>query len=82
LCFNSGKIEPNYAADFFTVDLNDPTIAGANAEDLLSSIVFSTTRTAIKDVFVGSKQVIEDGKHLLQEEIISDFATLQRKLWT
>ena len=69
-------------ADFFTVDLNDPTIAGANKDDLLSAILFSATRAAVKDVFVGGKQVVEDGKHKMQDEIISMFSNLQRKLWS
>jgi formimidoylglutamate deiminase len=68
-------------ADFFTVDLNDPTIAGANKDDLLSAILFSATRAAIKDVFVGGKQIVKDGKHQSQDEIISRFSNLQRKLW-
>jgi formimidoylglutamate deiminase len=69
-------------ADFFTVDLNDPTIAGANKDDLLSAILFSATRAAIKDVFVGGKQIVKDGKHQSQNEIISRFSSLQRKFWS
>ncbi len=69
------------SADFFTVDLSDPTIVGANTEDLLSCILFSATRKAIKDVFVGGRQIIEEGKHKKQEDIIQQFIKLQKKLW-
>ena len=69
------------AADFFTVDLDDPAIAGATEDDLLSSVVFSLARTAVKDVFVGGQQIVEDGKHAQQEEIVSKFKKLQKKLW-
>ena len=79
--FDSGEFKPNSKADFFTIDLNDPTIAGANVKDLLACLIFSATRTAIKDVFVGGKQIVEDGKHKKQAEIISRFTELQRKLW-
>ena len=43
-----GALEPGRQADFFTVDLNDPSIAGALSDDLLSNIVFSLSKTAVK----------------------------------
>jgi formimidoylglutamate deiminase len=76
-----GTLDPGSPADFFTVDLNDPSIAGASADDLLSSVVFSLARTAIKDVVVGGKRIVEDGKHNQQEEIVEKFKLLQKKLW-
>ena len=76
-----GSLEPGRPADFFTVDLNDPSIAGAVEADLLSSIVFSLARTAVKDVVVGGKRIVEDGRHAQQEEIVERFKRLQKKLW-
>jgi formimidoylglutamate deiminase len=76
-----GSLKPGQPADFFTVDLDDPSIAGASDDDLLSGIVFSLSRTAIKDVVVGGKQIVADGRHPQQEEIITRFKALQRKLW-
>jgi formimidoylglutamate deiminase len=74
-------LEAGRAADFFTIDLDDSSIAGASEEDLLSSIVFSLSRTAVKDVVVGGKRIIEDGRHAQQEEIVGRFKALQKKLW-
>ena len=76
-----GSLEPGRAADFFTVDLNDPSIAGASPDDLLSSIVFSLSRTAVKDVVVGGKRIVENGRHAQQEEIVERFKALQKRLW-
>jgi formimidoylglutamate deiminase len=76
-----GTLEFGRAADFFTVDLDDPSIAGASGEDLLSSIVFSLSRTAIRDVVVGGQPVVVDGKHANQDEIVEKFKQLQKKLW-
>ncbi len=76
-----GSLEPGRPADFFTVDLNDPSIAGAAAEDLLSTIVFSLSKSAVKDVVVGGKRIVEDGRHSQQEEIVERFKKLQKKLW-
>ena len=61
--FDGGKLEPGAPADFFTVDLNDLSIAGCAVEDLLANIVFSLARTAIRDVVVGGKQIVNNGKH-------------------
>lgn len=63
--FNGGKLEPGAPADFFTIDLDDLSIAGTSTEDLLPVIVFSLARTAIRDVVVGGKQIVKDGKHRL-----------------
>ena len=61
--FNGGKLEAGAPADFFTVDLDDLSIAGCAVEDLLANIVFSLSRTAICDVVVGGKQVVSHGFH-------------------
>ena len=59
--FDGGKLEVGAPADFFTVDLNDVSIAGATTEDLLANIVFSLARTAIRDVVVAGKQIVNHG---------------------
>lgn len=55
--FNGGKLEPGAPADFFTVDLNDLSIAGSSTDELLTNIVFSLSRTAIRDVVVNGKRL-------------------------
>ena len=71
--FNGGTLEPGAPADFFTVDLDDPSIAGSSSENLLTNIVFSLSRTAIRDVVVGGKRIVEDGCHKDQEKIVTAF---------
>ncbi|MDT4897537.1 MAG: hypothetical protein QOH25_2614 [Acidobacteriota bacterium] len=77
-----GRLEAGFAADFFTVDLNDPSIAGATPDDLLSCIIFGLARTAIREVFVGGKQIVSESQHEAQHETIEKFTKLQRKLWS
>ena len=69
-------------ADFFTVDLEDPAIAGATRESLLATIVFSLGRSAVKDVVVAGKRIVENGKHFDQEQITKNFVALQQRLWS
>lgn len=77
----SGELQPGRFADFFTVDLNDSSIAGATDEALLPTIVFSLARTAIRDVVVGGHRIVEDSQHSTQNEITERFAALQQRLW-
>jgi len=80
LMTGTGTLLPGSAADFFTVDLNDPSIAGAAPEDLLSMIVFSLERTAICDVVVNGKTVICDGNHTQAAEIVRRYAQLAKRI--
>ncbi|HEX8139263.1 MAG TPA: formimidoylglutamate deiminase [Pyrinomonadaceae bacterium] len=77
-----GTLERGRPADFFTVDLNDASIAGACADDLLASILFSLARTGVSEVVVGGRAIVEEGKHGAQLEIVRRFTALQRRLWS
>jgi formimidoylglutamate deiminase len=77
----SGALEVGRPADFFTVNLYDPSIAGAEPDTLLGNIVFSLERRAIRDVWVGGRQCVANGRHPYQGAIVSRFVELQRRLW-
>src|SRR5215213_1995610 len=72
--FRGGKLEPGAPADFFTVDLDDASIAGSSVDDLLANIVFSLSRTAVRDVVVAGRQIVENGRHRDQEAIVKEFS--------
>jgi formimidoylglutamate deiminase len=78
----AGELSAGSLADFFTVDLDDVSIAGHSGGDLLPLLVFSLDRTAIRDVVVNGRWVVRDGRHPLQEEIIARYKELHRKLWS
>ena len=78
---DAGEFAEGKAADFFTVDLEDPSIAGASEEDLLPAIVFSLSRAAVRETAVGGRLVVEGSRHAAQDEIVSRFKALQKKLW-
>lgn len=73
---NTGALEIGRPADFFTVDLNDPSLVGADQKSLLDTIVFSLERTAIRDVVVGNQAIVREGRHALQDEIVGEFKTI------
>jgi formimidoylglutamate deiminase len=77
----AGELNAGSLADFFTVDLDDVSIAGNFGNDLLPTAVFSLSRSAIRDVMVNGRWVVRDQRHPLQEEIVSRFKELHCKLW-
>jgi formimidoylglutamate deiminase len=76
-----GAIEVGRPADFFTVNLFDPAIAGADAGSLLASIVVALERRAVRDVWVGARQRISGGRHVNHGSIVGRFVDLQKRLW-
>jgi formimidoylglutamate deiminase len=74
-------LNPGSFADFFTVDLNDASIAGHSGEDLLPIIIFSLNRSAIRDVIVNGRFILRDQKHRFENEIISRYKDLHQKVW-
>ena len=76
-----GSLEVGRPADFFTIALDDPSIASSDRASLLAYIVFSAERTAVRDVAVGGKFVIRGGRHPLAGEITHGFIRLQHDLW-
>jgi formimidoylglutamate deiminase len=81
LGIEAGELVDDAYADFFTVDLDHPSIAGNSSEDLLSLIVFGLAPAAIRDVAVNGRLIIRDGKHELEEEIIARYKEVYRKVW-
>lgn len=81
LAISGGQLTPGAFADFFTVDLNDVSIAGHSAEDLLPIIVFSLNRSAIRDVVVNGRLILQDQKHSLQSDIVSRYREIHRRVW-
>jgi formimidoylglutamate deiminase len=70
---STGELTAGNPADFFTVDLNDVSIAGHSGDDLLPLTVFSLNRSDIRDVVVNGRWVVRDQRHPLQDEIVSRY---------
>ena len=73
LRLETGLLEPGRPADFFSVDLQDVSIAGVAPEELLSMILFSLERTAVRDVVMNGRAVVTDGRHSLADEIVTRY---------
>jgi formimidoylglutamate deiminase len=76
----TGSLQSGKPADFFTVDLSDCSIAGSSPEELLTNIVFSMSKSAVCEVVVGGRSVIDQRRHAIQDDIIAAFHRVQQRL--
>ena len=81
LGLSTGALAPGAPADFFTVDLNHPSLVGASPGSLLASIVFGADKAAVREVAVAGRVVVQDGRHPLSEESGRAFQGLSRALY-
>jgi formimidoylglutamate deiminase len=74
-----GRLAAGEPADFFTVDLNDLSGLGMDLETLASQAVFSLAKSAVRDVAVAGKLILENGRHSGAGEIRAKYRGVQRK---
>jgi formimidoylglutamate deiminase len=77
----TGTLEPGAPADFFTVDLNHPSLVGASPASLLSGIVLGADKAAVREVAVDGRLVVREGQHPRAEESSRAFHALARRLY-
>ena len=76
LGLGGGALRPGEPADFIVADLDDPSIAGCNADDLMANAVFSMERTAIRETWVNGEPLRLDF-----EGALPAFRAAMRRLW-
>jgi formimidoylglutamate deiminase len=79
LRLNGGSLSVGQPADFFTIDLDDLAILGVDRETLASQAVFAVSRSAVRDVAVQGRIVIQDGCHVEADDIRSRYRSVQQR---
>ncbi len=75
----TGRIAVGGRADLVVLDPQCPTLAGLAGDALLDGLVFAGNLSAVRDVMVGGRWVVRDGRHAREEEIAARYrATLAR----
>jgi len=75
-----GKLQKGYRADFLVLNSGSPNLYQRVGDTLLDSFVFASAGNSdIRDVFIGGKRVIVDGRHPAEEQARARFAhTMER----
>jgi formiminoglutamate deiminase len=66
---DAGEIVPGALADLVTVALDGLRLAGTSAATALESVIFAATAADVRDVVVGGRDVVQDGTHLLIDDV-------------
>jgi formimidoylglutamate deiminase len=74
-----GTLRAGMFADFVALDLDHPTLVGADAESLLTDVCLSMTPGAVRDVYVGGAPIVQRGEHPLFNEAKSAFGSIARR---
>jgi formimidoylglutamate deiminase len=74
-----GQLAVGEPADFFTVDCNDLSMLGVDAESLAAQAVFAMARGAICDVAVQGELILQDGLHRVGDSIRERYRDVQRR---
>jgi len=66
--------------DYVVLEDSAPIFAGAHAQDVIDRWIFSGNRAAIREVHVGSRRVVDAGRHAQHEAIAGEFQRTLRAL--
>ena len=81
LGLGAASISEGQVADFITLDLEHRTLLGSDWGALANNVLLTMTPDAIRDVFVGGKKIIDNGRHVYQSEVYEKVEGLMDKLW-
>jgi formiminoglutamate deiminase len=75
-----GAIAAGLRADIVVLDDRRPDLEGRVEDAILDTWIFSAGRPLVRDVIVGGKTVVENGRHSRREEIDCDYRSAVRRL--
>ncbi len=64
LGWDAGVLEIGRLADFVTLDVESPRLAGAGVDDLVSRVVYAAAPADVRRVVVGGHTVVKEGRHI------------------
>jgi len=77
---NVGSIKVGKKADLVILDNDHPSLFNKSKSFILDAAIFACNQLPVKDVFVAGVQVINDGGHLLDESVLTNYKTLLDRL--
>ncbi len=75
-----GRIAPGCRADLVVLDPEHPTLFGRSGDALLDGWILSAGAAAVRDVFVGGRHVVQEGRHALERPALDAYRACLRRL--
>ncbi len=76
----AGALVPGRPADWVVLEPDHPVLAGRRENGLLDAWVFSGNDTPVREVWVGGRRVVADGRHPHRREASRAFAAVMEEL--
>jgi formimidoylglutamate deiminase len=77
----AGAIAVGRCADLVVLDGDDATLATAPRDAPLDTAIFGPVRSPVRDVMVGGRWVVRDGRHPAEEHVAARFRSAMAQLW-
>ncbi|MEE8272634.1 MAG: formimidoylglutamate deiminase [Alphaproteobacteria bacterium] len=68
-----GRIEPTHRADMLVLDPDHPALLGKSGDDVLDALVFAGNTNPVRDVMVGGRWVVLDGRHADEPAVLAAY---------
>ncbi len=78
---DAGELAVGRLADFATVRLNSPRLAGLDRGQAVAAVLFAATAADIASVVVGGRPVVTDGRHLGVGDVAAALAAAVPAAW-
>ncbi|SMF16668.1 formimidoylglutamate deiminase [Tistlia consotensis] len=76
----TGRLAPGCRADLVVLDSESPCLAGREGAALLDAAVFAGNRRPLRDVMVGGRWCVREGRHLAREAVRAGFDAAMARL--
>jgi formimidoylglutamate deiminase len=77
----TGSIAAGLRADLVVLDADEPALAGLAPEQLLDAAIFGPCRRPVRDLLVGGRFVVREGRHPQEDAVLARFrAALARTM--
>ena len=75
---DAGEIVPGAWADLVTVGFDSPRLAGTSRATAIESVIFGGSAADVRNVVVGGRDVVRDGRHLLVADVPGELSAAIR----
>ncbi|MCO5089407.1 formimidoylglutamate deiminase [Bosea sp. (in: a-proteobacteria)] len=75
-----GALAPGHRADFVTLDADHPALVGRSGAEALDSAIFAANALPLREVVVGGRRVVAEGRHVARDSVRRRFAGVMRRL--
>ena len=77
---SAGAIALGCRADLVVLDTDDPALAGQPLETMLDAAIFGPCRRPVRDVMVGGRWIVRDGRHPREDAVLARYRACLTRL--